>query len=275
MKEPRSHIEGATPSTAIWSFGIVPDPFTPPGRQPRLLNRRIPVDDFLQPGHDRMAARPRLRPRRADRNRQTGQGTAQRAGVQGGRARRGHRSQPGRAGPGPLGVRQPDQTRRRPQGAGGRRPKPPAIPTKAEHAQERGRRAVLAADHRRDDLQRLSDHQGESRRAGLRRDPGDQPPHRPGVRGGRLSDQGILHQPRAASRLDPGRLGRRAADRDPLPEPHPVPGDGGERPLSPGTVGKFRLQLHEGALRRLAAGHGLDRDRRLRRHVPELAGGPA
>ncbi len=47
MKEPRSHIEGATPSTAIWSYGVVPDPFTPPGRAPRLLNRRIPVDDFL------------------------------------------------------------------------------------------------------------------------------------------------------------------------------------------------------------------------------------
>jgi uncharacterized membrane protein YhdT len=49
MKEPRSHIEGATPSTAIWSYGIVPDPFTQPGQQPRLLNRRIPVDDFLFP----------------------------------------------------------------------------------------------------------------------------------------------------------------------------------------------------------------------------------
>ncbi len=50
MREPRSHIEGATPSTAIWSFGIVPDPFTLPGRQPRLLNRRIPVEDFLKSG---------------------------------------------------------------------------------------------------------------------------------------------------------------------------------------------------------------------------------
>jgi hypothetical protein len=50
MREPRSHIEGATPSAAIWSFGIVPDPFTPPGRQPMLLNRRIPVDDFLKAG---------------------------------------------------------------------------------------------------------------------------------------------------------------------------------------------------------------------------------
>jgi len=50
MRQPRSHIEGATPSTAIWSFGIVPNPFTPPGRTPTLLNRRIAVDDFLQPG---------------------------------------------------------------------------------------------------------------------------------------------------------------------------------------------------------------------------------
>jgi hypothetical protein len=50
MGQPRSHIEGATPSTAIWSFGVVPDPFTPPGRTPVLLNRRIPVEDFIQPG---------------------------------------------------------------------------------------------------------------------------------------------------------------------------------------------------------------------------------
>ncbi len=34
-REPRSHIEGATPSAAIWSFGIVPDPFTPRGQRPR------------------------------------------------------------------------------------------------------------------------------------------------------------------------------------------------------------------------------------------------
>jgi len=50
MREPRSHIEGATPSTAIWSFGIVPDPFTPPGRPPIPLDRRIPVQDFLKAG---------------------------------------------------------------------------------------------------------------------------------------------------------------------------------------------------------------------------------
>jgi hypothetical protein len=49
-REPRSHIEGATPSAAIWSFGRVPDPFTLPGRQPRILNKIIPVDRFLTPG---------------------------------------------------------------------------------------------------------------------------------------------------------------------------------------------------------------------------------
>jgi hypothetical protein len=50
MREPRSHIEGATPSTAIWSFGLVPDPFTPPNRTPVLLDRRIPVDSFITAG---------------------------------------------------------------------------------------------------------------------------------------------------------------------------------------------------------------------------------
>jgi hypothetical protein len=51
MKEPRSHIEGATQSAAIWRFGrLVPDPFTPPGGRPNYLNRRIPIEDFLVPG---------------------------------------------------------------------------------------------------------------------------------------------------------------------------------------------------------------------------------
>ncbi len=49
MKEPRSHIEGATPATAIWSYGIVPDPFQPASR-PVLLNRKIAVGDFLRSG---------------------------------------------------------------------------------------------------------------------------------------------------------------------------------------------------------------------------------
>ena len=46
MKEPRSHIEGSTPATAIWSFGIVPDPFAP-ANHPVLINRKVPVQDFL------------------------------------------------------------------------------------------------------------------------------------------------------------------------------------------------------------------------------------
>ena len=46
MKEPRSHIEGATPSTAIWSYGIVPDPFDPQV----LIDRRIDLDRLLPAG---------------------------------------------------------------------------------------------------------------------------------------------------------------------------------------------------------------------------------
>ena len=49
MKEPRSHIEGATPAAAIWRYGIVPDPFAPVNH-PVLLDRRIPVADFLPAG---------------------------------------------------------------------------------------------------------------------------------------------------------------------------------------------------------------------------------
>ncbi|MGE3822513.1 MAG: hypothetical protein AB7I30_24115, partial [Isosphaeraceae bacterium] len=49
MREPRSHIEGATPSTAIWRFGIVPDPLSPEGAQPILMDRRIPVSLLLKP----------------------------------------------------------------------------------------------------------------------------------------------------------------------------------------------------------------------------------
>jgi hypothetical protein len=48
MREPRSHIEGATPSTAIWTYGIVPDPMTPRGQRPIMLNRLIPVNLMLR-----------------------------------------------------------------------------------------------------------------------------------------------------------------------------------------------------------------------------------
>jgi ABC-type transport system involved in multi-copper enzyme maturation permease subunit len=42
----RSHIEGATPATAIWRYGLVPDPFDQTGRV--VLDRRIPVDELLE-----------------------------------------------------------------------------------------------------------------------------------------------------------------------------------------------------------------------------------
>ncbi|MGC8642558.1 MAG: hypothetical protein ACP5XB_22100 [Isosphaeraceae bacterium] len=48
MKQPRSHIEGATPATAIWKYGRVVDPFSLPGH-PIFLNRRINVAEFLPP----------------------------------------------------------------------------------------------------------------------------------------------------------------------------------------------------------------------------------
>ncbi|MDR3635395.1 MAG: hypothetical protein P4L84_16440 [Isosphaeraceae bacterium] len=43
----RSHIEGATPAAAIWTFGYrLRDPFSPPQR-PVFLDRPIPVDELL------------------------------------------------------------------------------------------------------------------------------------------------------------------------------------------------------------------------------------
>jgi ABC-type transport system involved in multi-copper enzyme maturation permease subunit len=44
--EPRSHIEGATPATAIWDYGVVPDPYSPT----LPLDRRIPVGTLLKAG---------------------------------------------------------------------------------------------------------------------------------------------------------------------------------------------------------------------------------
>ena len=48
LSQPRSHVEGATPATAIWNFGVVPDPFTPAGSRARLLDRRIPVASLIR-----------------------------------------------------------------------------------------------------------------------------------------------------------------------------------------------------------------------------------
>jgi ABC-type transport system involved in multi-copper enzyme maturation permease subunit len=47
MREPRSHIEGATPATAIWSYGLILDPFVRQGGRARYLDCRIPADLLL------------------------------------------------------------------------------------------------------------------------------------------------------------------------------------------------------------------------------------
>lgn len=44
--ETRSFVEGASPSMAIWQYGVVPNPYDPE----RLLDRRIPVDRLLRRG---------------------------------------------------------------------------------------------------------------------------------------------------------------------------------------------------------------------------------
>src|SRR5205807_5400543 len=49
-REPRSHIEGATPATAIWEYGVMTDPTIPPGQRPRLVDKRIPLDPLLRRG---------------------------------------------------------------------------------------------------------------------------------------------------------------------------------------------------------------------------------
>jgi ABC-type transport system involved in multi-copper enzyme maturation permease subunit len=49
MREPRSHIEGATPATAIWTYGFLPDPLSPRGQR-LMVDRRIPVDLMIQSG---------------------------------------------------------------------------------------------------------------------------------------------------------------------------------------------------------------------------------
>ena len=64
MQEPRSHIEGATPSAAIWSFGSGARPVHSAGPAPRILDRRIPVERIPHRRHDRVGARPGLPARR-------------------------------------------------------------------------------------------------------------------------------------------------------------------------------------------------------------------
>ena len=166
MQEPRSHIEGATPATAIWSFGDRARPVLA-GNRPVILDRRIPVDDFLRAGTIEGLLNRRL-------ELQAQIAAAERTQAAG--AGRDAASRPSSTRPQSRGARadqgaydklkaEADALGSRPTTAEAGRAGRPRPTTSAA-----GRRAALAADPARDDLQRLPDDQGPGRRAGLRRD---------------------------------------------------------------------------------------------------------
>ena len=111
-------------------------------------------------------------------------------------------------------------------------------PTEADALRAAGRRAALAADPDRDDLQRLPDHQGARRRAGLRRDRRSTNPRTGIAAVSATSSRSASTTPtsRSIPPAYPGRLARRPEDRGPLHQPDPVPRHGRERPLHPGRV---------------------------------------
>ena len=270
-REPRSHIEGGTVATAIWTFGRVIDPYDP--RHLHTLDYRIPVNRLLERDSieglmDRcyeLQARIAVAEQEQKRlNVSVDQAKKLSNLVARHPCRVPEVQRPAR--PAPEGVRGAEIPR---QGRGARQ-----APDRGRRAAPSGRRAALAADPAGDDLQRLPDDQGQDRRAGLRQTGRDQPEDRRVVRE-RLPDPRVLHQPAIATLDGPGGLARRPEGRDPLPQPDAVPGHGRERPLHPGAFERLRHQLHEGAVRRLAPGDGPDGHRRLRRHLPELAGGAA
>ena len=188
MKEPRSHIEGSTPATAIWSFGIVPDPFSPANR-PVLINRKVPVQDFLPAdtvegllnrsielqfqlaADERAKSQPNLPASDIAKLEASIAPTARWPSGSGPSTRH--------SASGPTTWR-----RRRP------RPRRAAMPTRLKPSATSPAPA-RRSDHRGDDVQRLQDHQGQDRRAGTGRDAGDQSTYRRRLRE-HFSDQGIL-----------------------------------------------------------------------------------
>ena len=174
MKEPRSHIEGATQSTAIWRFGrMVPDPFSPRGRV-NYLNKRIPVEDFIRPGTieaelDRMydlTGQVDL----ARQEKEQPNVTAARVSQLDAAISR-NQAELERVAADYQGlVKRAEDLRAKGKVACGRGQGP-----RSQCGARRGGRAAVARCESGDELQRLSHHQGEDRRAGVCRDRGDQP----------------------------------------------------------------------------------------------------
>ena len=175
MKEPRSHIEGSTPATAIWSFGIVPDPFAPASR-PVLLNRKIPVQDFLPANtvegllnrsielQSQFVADERAK---AQPNLAAGEIAKLEASIAANRALAERVGTEYEA----LLKRADDlETQAATAEAGGNA-------DQASSSSRSGPRTARRPDHRGDDVQRLQDHQGQGRRPGTCRDAGDKSPH--------------------------------------------------------------------------------------------------
>ena len=271
-REPRSHIEGATPSAAIWSFGRVPDPFTPPGRQPRILNKIIPVDEFLPRGSIEGDL---------DRSYQL-------------------RAQ----------IAADQEAKQQPDLPAARSMQLDQTITRNQQELDRILADYDSKKRQADELdQQFADAEAAGRQADVDRLRGElNRLHAPQVTvemtfnvyrttKGKIGEPVYAEinaiNPYTGARFEGDVFAIReyytnkvslpptilagsnggAEDRGPLPEPDAVPRDGRERPVPAAPLGQLRRQLHEGALRHLAAGHGADGHRRLRRDVPELAGG--
>ena len=197
----RSHIEGGTPSAAIWHYGAqVVDPYraedacstagfrwtacSSPGRSRGSRTARCSSNTGSTPsngGRPTRASRPPMG-RRSFR-RVTGT-RAEQANASSASSRRSSRTSTTEL------AAKAKKARSREEGS----TRPTEVPS------GRRRRSALAADPDRDDLHDLPDHEGARRRPGLRRDRGREPPDEPPQVPRHIPDPRVLHEQAAASR---------------------------------------------------------------------------
>ena len=278
MTEPRSHIEGATPGRRRSGASASSPTRSTPASRPVLLDRRIPVDDFLDARHDRGPAQPglsssgsQIAARRAGARRQADLPAAEVTP-----ARREHRAQPGRARAGQRRVRGPQEARPTTSSAKAATAEPAARPTEAEAL--RGQAAALhsppiAVEMTFNVYRTTKGRIGEPVYAEIEV---DQPPHRRRVHAtsSRSSEYYTNKQVHPAPSSWPARAATCKIEVRCI-SPTQYLGMAESDLYLLASVGQLRRQLHEGPVRHLAPGHGPDGHRRLRRHVPELAGGAA